>query len=102
MIEAGNEGLSVKKVARHVHNACNTFFATVSFEDVYNYVSFYLKSNSKSRGSIIERAGTRGVYRINLDSKDSQQLMLQFQENDETEPTAKVVTDQSLELFGDV
>ena len=101
-MEAGNEGLSVKKVARHVHNACNTFFATVSLEDVYNYVSFYLKSNSKSQGSIIERAGTRGGYRINLDSKDSRQLMLQFQEDDETEPTAKVVTDQSLELFDDV
>ena len=39
-MEAGNEGLSVKKVARHVHNACNTFFATVSFEDIHNYVSF--------------------------------------------------------------
>ena len=66
LAEAGNDGLSVKKIARHVHNAHNTLFSNVSFDEVYAYVGQYLKRNSKCVDSIIERTDLRGVYRINL------------------------------------
>ena len=80
LAEAGNDGLSVKKIARHVHNAHNTLFSNVSFDEVYAYVGQYLKRNSKCADSIIERTDLRGVYRINLRNEHSQQLMLQFQD----------------------
>ena len=54
LAEAGNDGLSVKKIARHVHNAHNTLFSNVSFDEVYAYVGQYLKRNSKCADSIIE------------------------------------------------
>ena len=65
LTEAGEKGLSVKKIARHVFNNCNGLFDVVPFEDVYHYVACYLKRNSKSNDSIIERTSIRGVYRLN-------------------------------------
>lgn len=103
LAEAGNDGLSVKKIARHVHNAHNTLFSNVSFEEVYSYVGQYLKRNSKCVDSIIERTDLRGVYRINLRNEHSQQLMLQFQdEYNEKESSQEAVVDQSLSLFDDL
>ncbi len=98
LAEAGNDGLSVKKIARHVHNAHNTLFSNVSFDEVYAYVGQYLKRNSKCADSIIERTDLRGVYR----NEHSQQLMLQFQdEYDEKESSQEAAVDQSLSLFDD-
>lgn len=103
LVEAGNEGLSVKKIARHVHNACNTLFSTVSFDEVYTYVSQYLIRNSKNADSMIARTDVRGNYRINPRNEDSQQLMLRFQDEcDEKEDTPKPSVDQSLSLFEDL
>ena len=102
LAEAGSGGLSVKKIARHVHNAHNTLFSNVSFDEVYSYVGQYLKRNSKCADSIIERTDLRGVYRINLCNEHSQQLMLQFQdEYDEKENSQEAAVDQSLSLFDD-
>ncbi len=95
---AGSTGLSVKKIARHVFNASNTFFETISFEEVHVYVQQYLLKNSKNPDSIIESAGVRGTYRMNPSSKESQQLMLLFREDEQEEPETKQ-EDQSLSLF---
>ena len=98
LVEAGNEGLSVKKIARHVHNACNTLFSSV-----YTYVSQYLIRNSKNADSMIARTDVRGNYRINPRNEDSQQLMLRFQDEcNEKEDTPKPSVDQSLSLFEDL
>ena len=103
LVEAGNEGLSVKKIARHVHNACNTLFSSVSFDEVYTYVSQYLIRNSKNADSMIARTDVRGNYRINPRNEDSQQLMLRFQDEcNEKEDTPKRSVDQSLSLFEDL
>ena len=77
LTEAGEKGLSVKKIARHVFNNCNGLFDVVPFEDVYHYVACYLKRNSKSNDSIIERTSIRGVYRLNQ-SNTSRQLFFDF------------------------
>ena len=102
LTEAGTEGLSVQKVARHVLNAHNSFFNPLKYEDVHKYVSQFLQKNSKRADSIIEKADVRGYYRLNMDNQQSQQLMLQFREdqktNDQSEELPKI-EDRSLSLF---
>ena len=49
LAEAGNNGLSVKKIARHVYNASNNFFEELDFQEVHNAVQQYLTRNSKNR-----------------------------------------------------
>lgn len=98
LAEAGNEGLSVQKISRHVFNASNSLFNPVNYDDVHAYVLQYLQRNSNNPNSIIERTSTRGIYRLNPTSADAQQLMLRFQEPAQEEPT-KVYKDLSLSLF---
>ncbi len=97
--EAGDKGLSVKKIARHVFNKCNGFFDTVSFDEVHRYVASYLMKNSKLADSIIERTDVRGVYRLSL-SNTSRQLYFDFK-NDEVDDgeMVKACEDKSLSLF---
>lgn len=98
LTEAGEQGLSVQKLTRHVFNACNTFFEPISFEDVHRYVQSFLLRNSKNPDSIIERTDTRGNYRLNPDNQESRQLMLLFLD-DVPEEAPKQQEDQSLSLF---
>ena len=101
LCEAGSEGLSVQKVARHVFNACNSLFCILDFEEVHVYVTQYLLRNSKNRNSIIERTERRGMYRLNYNSQDTMQLMLQFADHaiDDDENTSRGQEDNSLLLF---
>ena len=98
LTEAGDEGLSVQKISRHVFNACNSFFSVVAFEDIHHYVAQYLLRNSKYPSSIIVRAD-RGVYRLNLSSQETQQLVLLFRDEPVVEEPPKVAEDLSLSLF---
>ena len=97
--EAGAKGLSVKKIARHVFNNRNGLFDVVSFKDVHRHVAGFMKRNSRSAGSIIERTGIRGVYRLNQ-SNTSRQLCFDFKSDDTGETTKEKTTeDKSLSLF---
>ena len=78
LTEAGEDGLSVPKIAYHVFNSCNSLFRTVSYNEIYRLVATYLVNNSKNRESVIARTDRRGVYRLNLESRETRQLMLQF------------------------
>lgn len=99
LTEAGEKGLSIKKIARHVFNNCNDFFNVVTFEATYQYVVTFLKKNSKSSDSIIERTNVRGVYRLNQ-YNTSRQLYFDFNnENTEITNTEKTTEDKSLSLF---
>ncbi|MCR5076945.1 MAG: hypothetical protein K6A82_02785 [Prevotella sp.] len=97
LTEAGDEGLSVQKISRHVHNACNSLFNPIAREDVHKYVQQYLLKNSKNIDSVIEKT-KKGVYRLNESSTMTQQLLLQFRDEEET-VDEKPVIDQSLSLF---
>lgn len=98
--EAGYKGLSVRKIARHVFNNNNSFFDNVSFDDVYRYVSSYLKRNSKSRESVVEKTEVRGVYRINMSSVMFRQLQFDFREDvPDAGSENKEIEDRSLSLF---
>ena len=98
LTEAGEDGLSVQKISRHVFNECNTFFETILFEDVHRYVQSFLLRNSKNPDSMIEKTGERGNYRLNPDNQESRQLMLLFRD-DPPEETSKPQEDLSLSLF---
>lgn len=99
LAEAGTDGLSIQKIVYHVYNSSNTFFETVSLEDVHRYVRQFLQRNSKNKDSMVESTGVRGVYRINEKSSDSQQLMLMFSDEVQEAEEKKPVVDQSLSLF---
>jgi DNA repair protein RadC len=102
LMEAGTEGLSLQKVARHVFNAFNSFFNPLNYEDVHKYVAQYLLKNSKRMDSLIEKTDMRGYYRLNMDNQQSQQLMLQFREEQKTNNQNEELPkneDRSLNLF---
>ena len=98
LTEAGHDGLSLAKIVRHVYNASNTLFETVDFEDVYRYVFSWLQKNSKSSDSLVEKA-ERGIYRLNLNSNETSQLMLQFTDAVDETKDDKPQVDLSLSLF---
>ena len=104
LTEAGERGISVQNISRHVYNLNCTFFHQPDYEEVRSYVQQYLLKNSKSQQSLIESTGQRGYYRLNTTgSKDAQQLMLLFRDEivtDDVQPS--VQQDLSLDLFDGV
>lgn len=101
LTQAGEHGISVQALAKHVYNINCTFFSQPDLQEVHQYVQQYLLKNSKSQQSLIESTGRRGFYRLNTQgSADARQLMLQFQDdNDEEKEEEKPSEDLSLCLF---
>ena len=101
LTEAGQSGVSVQTIAKHVYNMNCTFFAQHDYDEIRTYVQQYLLRNSKSQQSLIEATGRRGYYRLNTDgSEDALQLLLQFQdEKEEKEEEKPQQEDLSLDLF---
>lgn len=101
LTQAGEKGLKLEHIVRHVYNACNSMFTPMNYKDVYAYVSQYLVKSSKLQGSCVQKAGY-GVYRLNLATTEAQQLMLQFGSHPvQEEVSEKSSVDSSLSLFGD-
>jgi hypothetical protein len=96
--EAGEDGLSVSKLAQHVFNASNNFFEPLDFKEVHAYVGRYLLRQSKSQMPLVISTGVRGHYRLNPVSPEVQQLMLLFTEDEECNKVENY-EDQSLSLF---
>ena len=102
LMQAGERGISVQAIAKHVYNMNTTFFYQPDYEDIRTMVQQYLLKNSKSSQSLIESTGRRGYYRLNTSgSRDAQQLMLQFtnDQQEEKEEEKPPVQDLSLDLF---
>ena len=102
LTEAGERGIGVQTIAKHIYNMNRTFFFQPDFEEIHNYVQQYLLRNSKSQQSLIESTGRRGYYRLNTSgSADARQLMLQFtnDQQEEKEEEKPPVQDLSLYLF---
>lgn len=98
LAEAGENGISVKKLARHVFNASHSFFESVTFDDVYRYVQLFVRRNSKGSEALLVGGGHRGHYRLNPNSAQSQQLLLMFCDDEEDKEPVKT-EDLSLSLF---
>lgn len=101
LLEAGDAGLSIQKLSRHVYNACNSLFMPADFSHVHQYVSQFLSRHSKDPQSMITHTGQRGIYRLNPDNQQSRQLMLQFKEEQtpDDDDTELPSLDLSLSLF---
>lgn len=98
--EAGERGLSVKKIARHVFNNRNSLFDEIAYDDVRRQVACYLSRNSRTAGSIVERTDVRGVYRLNP-AHVSRQLQFDFKDEgfNDGGAAAREDEDKSLPLF---
>lgn len=80
LLEAGDKGLAVRKIARHVHHNVDSLFERVAYEDVYSSVRKLVNKESRNPHSFIEHAQKRGCYRLNKDSGMYKQLLLQFED----------------------
>ena len=101
LTEAGERGIGVQTIAKHIYNMNRTFFYQPDYEEIHNYVQQYLLRNSKSQQSLIESTGRRGYYRLNTyGSADARQLVLQFSnDRQEEKEEEKPRQDLSLDLF---
>ena len=102
---AGDRGLSVSSITKHVYNQNSTFFSSPDLQEVKAYVQQYLLRNSKSPQSLIQHTDRRGYYRLNANSADARQLMLDFREEtveEQKQETEKRQQDLSLDLFSDM
>ncbi len=78
LLEADNNGLTIKKIARHVHHETDSLFERVDFREVYDDVRKIIYKESRNSCSFIERAPRHGYYRLNKNSGKYMQQMLQF------------------------
>lgn len=100
LVEAGIDGLSVKKIAHHVFNGCNTLFTPIQYEDVYEYTRKFVYRNSRSSASLLIKGPKRGIYLLNPNSVAARQLQIEFNKNqDQQEQETKLKEDKSLMLF---
>jgi hypothetical protein len=99
--EAGPDGLSIRKIVRHVYNSSNTFFDSVDIQEIHSYVVKFLHEYSRKSYfgiALVEIVNRRGVYRVNKNSP----LYYQFCKcDDEDEQDKPVTDDKSLSLFDD-
>lgn len=100
LAEAGDNGLSVDKISRHVFNACNSLFHSIALQATHLYIKNYLQRSSKQPHSMIERT-KKGYYRLNIQNEDSRQLFLNFSDNIDNDVTQRNLKDESLSLFDD-
>lgn len=98
LAEAGERGICVKKLARHLFNASNSFFEPIAFDDVYKYVQSFVRRNSKGAEALLICTERRGYYRLNPNSVQYKQLILDFCDKDE-ENITRLIDDFSLSLF---
>ncbi|MBO6187272.1 MAG: hypothetical protein J6O23_02060 [Prevotella sp.] len=99
LTEAGERGIGVQAIAKHVYNMNCTFFTQPDYEEIRTYVQQYLLKNSKAQQSLTERTDRRGYYRLNTKgSPDARQLMLQFTEMKAEEAADEKPRQQDLSL----
>lgn len=99
--DAGDKGLKVAKIARHVYNDCNSLFETHSFEEIHQAVLAFLMKNTKTEEPLVEKVKW-GVYRLNKQSKKVGQLIMQFESDNQTaqqEEDHSNSVDLTLDLF---
>ncbi len=102
LAKAGNNGLSVKKIARHVFNASNSFFEVLDFSEVHQQVQRCLLRNSKKKGSLFIRMKKRGAYRLNPQAVKFELFQSPLSSEKEKEEETRYDTDQSLSLFDEL
>lgn len=98
LIEAGEKGLSVTKITRHIFNTYNSFFLSLNIEDTHQEVQQCLLKMSKRPNSMLGRV-RKGVYCININNQEVRHLQLKFSHECDIKKDEKTQTDFSLNLF---
>ncbi len=99
--EAGEKGLPLNKIARHVYNSSCTLFESPSFDKVYADLAQFLSRQSHLADGMVKRTGTRGVYAINDRWALFRQVVIDFDEHTTDEISQQqdsFVEDKSLTL----
>lgn len=103
LLEVGERGISVRKLAKHVYNMNCTLFSQPDAQAVHRAVQQYLFSNSMSKHPLVESTGRWGYYRLNNSGRTyMKQLMLEFNDDfpaTEEKESEKPGQDLSLNLF---
>lgn len=98
LAEAGSNGLSVRKLAHHVYNQTNGFFAEVDYDTVHLQVRQYLQRQAARPDGFIRRV-SHGVYQLDLRTKAARQLVLDFKDQPDEPAPKPIQEDRSLSLF---
>lgn len=85
--EAGDRGLSLRKIVLHVYNQQNDLFHTVSMQETKMEVKKFLLANSRKPNGLVERV-RRGVYRLNRKACKCNQFLLQFDQDEDQDVAA--------------
>lgn len=97
LLEAGDNGLTVRKITRHVYNAVNGLFEEADMEAVHREVRLFLRRYSQGDGAALVRP-KRGTYSLNCDTGAGRMLLdVVFCEN--VPNAGKLVDYSSLPLF---
>lgn len=86
LTEAGDRGLSLQKIVLYAYNSQNSLFQKYEKEEVKGYVIRFLRQNTRYPGSLIQKI-SRGVYRLNPNSDQGLQLLLNFEEEIQEQKT---------------
>lgn len=108
LAKAGERGMSVKKVSMQLYNINCTLFSTPDFKDIHRYVQQFLFRNSRLSQSLFS-SDSRGIYKLNPNSAQAQQLALDFvnidkeeEEEEEEDKSCNSSPDLSLSLFDEL
>lgn len=77
--EVGPSGMPLRRIALNVYNIKNSLFYPLDKHEVYDDVADYLRTQSTIKDSPIEKASQRGWYKLNYESTQLRQLLLDFQ-----------------------
>ena len=95
----GFEGMSIARISRNLYNANCSFFEQIDYDEIHKYVLSFVHKNSRFSSSLLEGTGKRGFYRINIQSEESQQLILDFADNIVEEEPKDDIKEEDTSLF---
>lgn len=104
LLVAGDRGISIRSLVKHVYNLNCTLFSQPDLEEVKDYVRKFIQRNSKSAKSLVARTGRRGYYRLNTrNNADARQMVMNFHKDavsaTDEQKEDKPQPDLSLSLF---
>lgn len=86
LIEAGSNGLSVRKITHHVYNAVNGLFDEADWNVVHRMVRAFLHYHTKGTEPALSRP-RRGVYSLNRTTAAGKRLLASVLDGSLSRPT---------------
>jgi len=77
LYEAGDDGLRLRLLSRHVFNAVNSFFEPVDREEVHKRVAAFVPAHAQGRSPLFERC-SHGVYRLCHQSEEVRAILAEM------------------------